>query len=223
LSTDGTAIERTKEMIRNLKCLGAVLIALLAMSSLASTASAQFESEAESTNMTVSANAMFKIAPVEGATPVECTKVAVTGTQTGKSNTTITLTPTLSSCETYIGTNVSIRMNGCAFVFHLAKGSTTGTMDIECPTSAVIELIAGNICRYTIGTQTGLSSVSFTNVGAGTTREIVLEPNVKGLTTVLVTNHFFCPAGGKTGTITGSLNLTGENAAGTTHIGVFVD
>jgi hypothetical protein len=209
-------------MTRNIKVLGLALVALLAMSALASTASAQFESEAESTNLTVSFSSMQKIAPSEGGVAFECNTIKTTGTQTGKANTTITISPSFSNCENFVGASTTVTMNGCKFVFHAAKGSTTGTMDIECETSKVIELEAGNICRYTIGTQTGLSSVNFKNTGSGTTREVIVEPNVKGIIVARVTNHFFCPAGGSIGTYTGSFIMTGETAGGT-HVGIFVD
>jgi hypothetical protein len=209
-------------MIRNLKVLGLALLALLAMSALASTASAQFESEAESTNLTVSSNAMQKFAPSEGSTAVECTTIKVTGTQTGKANTTVTIAPVYSNCETFLGAATSFITNGCKFVFHLLKGSTSGTTDIECEAGKAMEFVIGSICRYTIGTQTGLGSVSFKNTGSGTTREVIVEQNLKGISSTRVTNDFFCPAGGSTGTRTGSWNLTGETAEGV-HIGIFVD
>jgi hypothetical protein len=209
-------------MIRHLKVLGLALVALLAMSALASTASAQFESEAENTNLTVSSNQMQKFAPSEGSTAVECTTIKVTGTQSGKDNTTVTITPAYSNCETFLGAATSVNTNGCKYVFHLAKGSTTGTADVECETGKVIEITVGSICKYTIGTQTGLSSVSFKNTGSGTTREVIVEPTVKGLTSTRTTNDFFCPAAGSTGTYIGSATITGESAEGA-HIGIFVD
>jgi hypothetical protein len=233
-------------MIRNLKVLGLALVALLAMSALASTASAQFESEAESTNLTVSTNAMQKFAPSEGSTAVECTTIKVTGTQTGKANTTVTIAPVYSNCETFLGAATSVNTNGCKYVFHLAKGSTTGTTDVKCPTvknesgvetEEVIEIKVGNICKYTTGSaeilptaepgvpkyeNENLSSVSFKNTGSGATREVIVEPNVKGIKSVRTTNDFFCPAAGSTGTYTGTSNTTGETAEGA-HVGVFVD
>jgi hypothetical protein len=210
-------------MIRNLKVLASALVALLAMSALASTANAQFESEAESTNLTTSTNAMQKLAFSEGSTAIECTTYKVSGTQSSKTVTTLTVTPIFSNCESFLGAAVALTTNGCKYVFHLAKGSTTGTTDIECEAGKAMEFEIGNICKYTIGTQTGLSSVSFKNTGAGSTREIVAEMNLKGVTATRTTNDFFCPAAGSTGTYTGTSTMTGENAAGTAHIGILVD
>ncbi|MFL5834486.1 MAG: hypothetical protein ACJ76B_10990 [Solirubrobacterales bacterium] len=210
-------------MIRNLKILGLALVALLAMSALASTASAQFESEAESTNLTASSNAMQKIAFSEGGIAIECTTLKVSGTQAGKANATVTIAPVYSNCETFLGAATSFNTNGCKFVFHLLKGSTSGTTDIECEAGKAMEFIIGSICRYTIGTQTGLGSLSFKNTGSGTTREIIVEQNLKGITSTRTTNDFFCPAGGSTGNLTGNWSMTGENAAGTSHTGIFLD
>jgi hypothetical protein len=210
-------------MTRILRTLLLAFASLIAMSVLASTASAQFESEAESTSVTVSSNQMQKFAPSEGGTAVECTTIKVTGTFTGKANTTATVAPTYSNCETFLGAATSVNTNGCKAVVHAAKGSTTGTVDIECEAGKAIEIKVGSICTYTIGTQTGLSSVSFKNTGSGTTREVIAEPNVKGITSTRTTNDFFCPAGGSTGTYTGTSTGTGETAGGGSHIGVFVD
>jgi hypothetical protein len=209
-------------MIRNLKVLGLALVALLAMSALASTASAQFESEAESTNLTVSSNLMQKFAPSKGSTAVECTTIKVTGTQTGKVSTTVEIAPTYSNCETFLGAATSVNTNGCKYVFHLPKESTTGTTDVECAAGKVIEIKVGNICTYTIGTQTGLKEVNFSTAGSGTTTEVVVEPNVEGITSTRTTNDFFCPAAGSTGTYTGNSNTTGETAEGT-HVPIKVD
>jgi hypothetical protein len=209
-------------MIRNLKVLGLALVALVAMSALASTASAGFESEAESTNLTVSSNTMQKFSPSEGGAAIECTKIAATGTQTGKVATTVTISPTYSSCETFLGAATSVTTNGCKYVFHSAAKSTTGTTDVECEGANQIEIKVGSICTYKIGTQTGLSSVNFKNTGSGTTREVIVEPAVKGIKSTLTTNDFFCPAAGSTGTYTGTSTTTGETAGGV-HVGIFVD
>jgi hypothetical protein len=208
-------------MTTNLKAAGLALVALLAMSALASTASAQFESEAESTNLTRSSNAMQKYAPSTGATAIECTTITFTGTQFGKANTTVTIAPIYENCETFLGAPTAVTTNGCKYVFHLAQGSTTGTVDIECEAGKAIEIEVGNICKYTIGTQTGLSSVSFKTTGSGATREVIAEPNIDGIVSTRTTNDFFCPASGL-GTYTGSVTTTGETAEGN-HVGIFVD
>jgi hypothetical protein len=209
-------------MTRALQMIGFLsLNVLLAGALFAPGASAQFESESESTTVTTSSNAMQKFAPSEGGAAVECTKKNNKGL-IKLIGSILVLIGSYESCETFLGAATSIKTNGCQFVLKAAKGSTTGTVDIECEAGKAIEVSVGSICKYTIGTQTGLSSVSFKNTGAGTTREIIMEPNVKGITSTRTTNDFFCPAAGSTGTYTGSETLTGESAGGV-HIGVFVD
>lgn len=168
---------------------------------------------------------MQKFAPTSGASRIECTTVTVPSSfVVGKPTTAVSVGAKYSGCEPFLGASpVNVFMNSCIYVFHLAKGSTTGTVDIECPENAKIEIEIGKICEYQIGTQTGLSSVSFKNTGSGTTREVIVEPNVSGITSTLTTNDFFCPAAGSTGTYTGAATVTGENNAGTAHIGIFVD
>jgi hypothetical protein len=166
---------------------------------------------------------MQKFAPSEGGAAVECTSLNMGGSlSSGKVNTTVTIGYTLTACENFLGAGTGIDMNGCKIVFHLASLNTTGTTDIECETGKSVEVIVGNICKYTIGTQTGLSSVNFKNTGSGTTREIVVEPNVMGIKSTLTTNDFFCPSAGSTGTYRGSFTLTGMTAS-FTHVGIFVD
>jgi hypothetical protein len=203
-----------------------LIFASLAVTSalVASSAAAQFESEAENTRITVSTNDMQKFSPSSGSTAVECTTVSIPSTFiVPKKVTAVSVGVKYTNCEAFLGaTPVNVFMNSCIYVFHLATGSTTGTVDIECPENAKIEVEIGKICEYQIGTQTGLSSVTFKNTGSGTTREVIVEPNVKGITSTRTTNDFFCPAADSTGTYTGNLTVTGETSGGT-HVGIFVD
>jgi hypothetical protein len=210
-------------MIRNLKAMALALVALLAMSAFAAaTASAQFESEAETTTLSVSSSGMQKFAPTAGGTDVECTTISLdSSTQTSKKTTTVTIQPTYSNCETFLGAATAVKTNGCKYVFHSAAGSTSGTNDVVCPAGSVIEINVGSICRYTIGSQNNLGTVSFKNTGAGSTREVIVEPKVTGITSTRTTNDFFCPAAGSTGTYTGTSTVTGTS--GGAHVGVFVD
>jgi hypothetical protein len=216
-------------MTRNLKTLGLALVAVMALAAVAaSSASAQFEAESAPVTLTRSSNAMQKFAPTKGGTAVECTTIALSNsTQGATPATTVEVFPTYSNCESILGLATSVTTNGCSYLFHLAAATTTGTTDVKCPTGKVIEIFVGGesspFCKYTIGAQSGLSSVSFKNTGAGTTREVIVEPNVGGITSTRTVSGFGCPSAGSTGTYIGSSTVTGENAAGTTHIGVFVD
>jgi hypothetical protein len=196
--------------------------AALASSLLISTAAAQVEVESSPVSVTFSSNTMQKFAPTAGGTAVECTTVHNDTTDWFGGWVYEHTTPTYFGCENFLGAATSFSTNGCGYWYNLAKGSTKGTTDIECPAGKSMEIKVGSICTYTIGTQTGLGSVSFSNVGSGSTREIALSTNVTGLTSTRTTNDFFCPAAGSTGTFTGNLTMTGESAGGN-HIGIFVD
>jgi hypothetical protein len=186
----------------------------------ASSAVAYFEAEAAPYNTTISSNAMQKFAPSEGGAAIECTTLKLSGTVSEKGSSTWTATPTYSNCETFLGAATSVTTNGCSYVFHTTKGSLTGTTDIECPAGSSIAYKTGSICTWTVGTQTGLSSVGFKNTGSGSTREVIIEPNIKGIKGTLETNDFFCPAGGSTGTFSGNYNVTAESLAGS-HLGIW--
>jgi hypothetical protein len=213
-------------MNRKLEALGLALFALLAMSAVAaSSASAGFDTGADHVILTTSTNAMQKFAPTAGGTNVECTTLKThkgTINSATTKTTTVTVEPTYSNCETFLGAAVSFNTNGCHYLFHSPEGSTTGTTDIVCPEGKTMVYTVGSICRYTIGSQNNLGVVHFSNVGAGATREIEVEPTLTGITWTRTTNDFFCPAGGNTGTYTGNSTITGEDVNGN-HVGVTVD
>lgn len=211
-------------MIRNLKALGLALVALVAMSALfSSAASAGFESEAETTTLTATALETQKFQVKAGGLTIQCNTITLdSSTQTSKKTTTVTVSPTYTNCLNLIGVPVSIHSNGCKYVFHSNAGSTTGTTDVECEGTKGIEITIGSLCTYKIDTQTGLSAVNFKNKGAGTTREVELEPVVNGITSTLITNDsILCTAASNEGTYRGKSLVTGENAG--VHVGVFVD
>lgn len=192
---------------------------------LAPTALAEFESEASLTELEVSTNNKQSFKPSAGSSStIECTSFAMdNAVVTGTTWTTMTIEPTYGSCETFLGQEVEIDENVCDYVFHLSSSSTTGTVDVECPTSTGIQITVGSMCWYEIDSQTGLGNITYTNTGTSSTREIVFEPNVTSIASTRTTSDFpfLCPAGSNTGTFTGNVTLTGFSAS--SHIGIFVD
>jgi hypothetical protein len=214
------------EMTGKSKALGLALFALLAMSAVAaSSASAGFKTGADHANLKTSASAMQKFAFTAGGTSVECTTLKTdkgTINSATTKTTTVTVEPTYSNCETFLGAATSINTNGCHYLFHSPEGSTTGTTDIVCPEGKTMVYTVGSICRYTIGSQNNLGVLHFSNVGTGNTEEIEIEPTVTGITSTRTTNDFFCPAGGNTGTCTGNWTITADDGFGN-HVGITVD
>jgi hypothetical protein len=215
-------------MIRSLKMIGQVLVAVLAMGAvLASSAAAQFESESAPVTLTVSANQMQKFAPTAGGTAVECTTMSLdNSTQSVKATTTLEVFPTYSNCEKILGLPTSVNMNGCGYRFHSAVGSTTATSDVVCPAgkTIVINIGSGPFCQYTIGeaNNQGLSVVHFDNIGAGATREVTVTPEVAGIHSTRTVSGFGCPSASANGTYEGDATITGEDANGK-HVGIFMD
>jgi hypothetical protein len=222
----GAMAMKGNDMNRKFKALGLALFAVLAMSAVAaSSASAGFKAGADHVVLTTSASAMQKFAPTAGGTDVECTTLKTdkgTINSATTKTTTVTVEPTYSNCETFLGAATSVATNGCHYLFHSPENSTTGTTDVVCPEGKTIVISVGSICRYTIGSQNNLGVVHFTNVGSGQTEEVEVEPTVAGITSTRTTNDFFCPAGGSTGTYTGNSTITGEDVNGN-HVPVTVD
>lgn len=219
--------EKGAVMIRSCKHLGlALTLCLVIGAAYANPASAQFESEAESTVLTVSSNETQKYQLSEGGLTIECSHLTLRGLISSAFKKAVTVAVginAIASCANVLGQAVTVIAHGVHKILHLSASKTVGTIDYEGSGTEVIEIRIGSICTYTIGTQTGLSSVTYKNIGSGTTREIIVEPNVTGITSTRTTNDLFCPAAGSAGTYKGNFTLTGENEAGTAHIGVFVD
>jgi hypothetical protein len=66
---------------------------------------------------------------------IECTTIEFdNGDIASTAQTTVEVEPTYSSCEDFLGQDVAIDENGCDYIFHLNNSSTTGSVDLECPT-----------------------------------------------------------------------------------------
>lgn len=199
-------------------------LALAVTAALASPAAAQFESESSPTTLTVSSSSEHKFEIKPGGTTIECATILFDdSTETGTQLTTVSIEPTYSSCTDLFGQDVTVDTNGCDYIAHLADNQTSGTVDVECP-SAAMKITVGNLCGYSVDDQTSLSSLSYSNIGSGTTREVQISASVTSITSVRVTNNFpfLCPAGSNQGVYTGTTIVTGENGSGS-HVGIFVD
>lgn len=161
----------------------------------------------------------------------ECTTITYRGTQVASTATTMTLTPTYSGCA-FAGLSSVIDMNECDYLFHLNAGLTTGTTDIVCPSGREITKTVGPAatlrCITHIPPQQGIGGVTYTNLGAGSTREITIAMNLANI-------HYSQTAGSgagacatadntTNGTYIGALKVTGEtDPSGAAHIGIWVE
>ena len=212
-------------MMRNLKVLGTAVVAVLAMSAfVASAASADtFQSEggvkASLTGAQVTTNILKTTAG-----SAECKTATFTAT-TASGVSEVPAVPAYSSC-TCIGIACTVSMNGCSYVLRInGAGSTTGTADVVCPEGKEITLTSAK-CIVHVPAQAGLATVTYSNSGATTTREVVLTLNIAGIKyshTKVGEGIGSCTSGsGTTGTLTGSVKATGVTDGTATHVGIFV-
>jgi hypothetical protein len=205
-------------MIRNLKTLGLAVMAIFALTAVASSAAQAIEFHSEIENTTVTAktetgsNSVFDAA---GAS-ISCASATFTGTQAAKTSATLTVTPAYSSC-TFLGIlNVPVNMNGCQYTF-----SANGEVAVTGASCTAITFEATG-CKVEVGKQSGLKEVTYTNLGAGTTREVTVTPHVTGIT---YTSSGLCPKNGtfSDGNYTsGNAVAKGENSKGV-QVGVWVE
>jgi hypothetical protein len=219
-------------MSRNIKVLGLALVAMLAMSAVvASAASAtafSFKAEKVPTQLTGKQHNGNDIFTTD-AGKVECTEATYAGEQKVTPTNEVLVTPTYSGCTAFGFANTPIDVNGCQYRFTTVtkeSGNFEGSADIVCPAGKVIEVTAFG-CTVTIGSQTGLKKVTYTNVGAGTTREVTVDVNLTGIVYVEDPGFFNTCANNKVttsnGTYVGAGLVTGENPTTKAHQGIFVE
>ncbi len=178
-------------MIRNLKALLLVSMAVAAMSAVtASAASAVplFNSELATTTITGSQDGTSKtghqVFDAAGGT-VTCSEVTLHGTQNGPTAEVVTLTAHFTGC-TFLGQVATVDMKACDFRFH-----ANGDVDVHDDSG-----LSGNCkhheqgititipgCTVIVPEQTGLKSIKYHNiVGPTGTKEITAEPLVSNIT-----------------------------------------
>jgi hypothetical protein len=169
-------------MIRNMKVGGLVAVAALAVSAFtASAASAVptpfwFKTDsAVSGTTTLSGDQdggtdVFTVAAGE----ISCTTVSYSGSLTGNTNTTVTITPSYSGC-TFHGLSADIDVNGCRYVLHTDNRTEVGTPGGKYDAETTIECDTGK-------------DITVTQISAGVTKCIVhVEPQNLG-TGIVLTN-----------------------------------
>jgi len=116
-----------------------------------------------------------------------------------EASTTLTITPTYTSCRAFGFVSATINLNGCDYVFH-----GNGEVDLACPAGKAILIAAGN-CEATIGAQSGLKSISLKNNG----NHIDAQASIKGIKYTVTKDGFLCPFAG-TGEKTGGEYIQNE-------------
>jgi hypothetical protein len=202
--------------MRNLKILGLAFVAVLAMSAVASASAsaAQFMSEGNvSGSITADQEAGNNhVFSVDG-TEVKCTTAhfATMGLIASPTEQ-ITVHPEYSGCTAFGFVGAEVNTSGCDYVLH-ASGSIDVVQGASTPTCNGISVHAAT-CTVVVGTQNGLSSVSYENLANGTVR---IKANVTGIKVNKTEDGFLCPLSGTgagTGTYTGNTLAEGKNAGG---------
>jgi hypothetical protein len=157
---------------------------------------------------------------------VKCGEATYSGTLAVATTTTASSEAAYGECVAFGFANTPITMNGCTYRFHVeavVSGKNEGSVDIVCPSNKVIEVEAFN-CTVTIGSQNGLKSVTFTNEGSGTARDIKIDVNLTGIKYTQHGKGFFpCTSGSFTnGTYTGVATVSGEDEFGE-PVGIWVE
>jgi hypothetical protein len=131
-----------------------------------------------------------------------CNEITGHGTYSGETTKSLTITNIEYKGCTFIGQPATVKMNGCTYTFTAA-----GEVTITCTGTNKIEIHIETGCTATIGSQGPLKNVTYHNLGAGETREITVEPLVKGITATLDGGDVAC---GGVNTITSAEYTTGN-------------
>lgn len=127
-----------------------------------------------------------------------------------KATTTLDLRPFYGGCTMW-GVGATVTTEGCVFRYHLTGASSPYAVstDIVCEPGKAIVMSAPSLpCTVTIGSQSGLSGVSMTNV-AGTPSKLSMAINLTGMT--FTASQVGCPT--KAGTYS-DMKLYGSNLLG---------
>jgi hypothetical protein len=197
-------------MIRKLKLIGLVMVAVVAISAVASgTAQADTFTSEGNVNTVVTGNQEgTNVFTVEGS-KVECTTAhfAAVG-ETSSPTETVVVHPEYSGCKAFTFLNATVTTTGCNYALNAA-----GTVTIGCTGTNKITIVGGT-CEATVGSQGPLSGISYENVNGG---QVKVKTNVTTVGVTKTKDGIACPLGG-TGSATGS--YVGNVVAEGKHAGV---
>jgi len=192
------------------RILGALLLVMVGMSVSAAPASAEFFSAVEHTTFdgTQVGSDLFAF----NAGGVTCAKITYTGTQTGKTATSLSLTPSYAECNAFGFPGTTIDVNGCQMIM---RSAIPNTVDLSCP-SKPIEVTGPN-CTLTIPSQSAASTSNvFKTEGVSPNRDVKLELTLVNLRYTQVGKGATpCTSGTFTnGSYTGAATVTGTDTVG---------
>jgi len=209
-------------MIRSLKSLGLALVAVLAMSAVvasAAQATPQYTGSAYPVNGTGTNAVGNETFTTPGGT-VQCDS-HFSGSLAEPSST-LTVTPKYTNCKAFSFLNATVDMMGCDYLFHagasLGEGKYSHTVDVVCEEGEGPITITAGTCKADVSSQSGLGTVTTTNLGDGT---VTVQPNVSEITLNVTEDGFGCPFPGKghyKGTYHGDVVLKNSETGGTISV-----
>ena len=214
-------------MIRNAKVLGLALVAMLAMSAVAASAASATAFDATSTPVKITASQEAENEHIFSVTfgNVVCKTATFSGEQTTSPASEIAVLANYEGCL-FAGITAKVEMNGCEYVL-----KATGKVDLACPLNKEVTVVAPAApatakCIVHVPPQTGLGTATYTAAGTANsqTEEITLDIGITGIRYSQTEGSGLgkCPTADNetTGTYTGKALATGENLAGTAHVGI---
>jgi hypothetical protein len=227
-------IERNYEMIRKLKAIAPALVATLAMGSVAAPASSADDLTSETTPLTLTGrqtgggDVLTMTAPT-----IRCKEINYAASSAVTPTTAVSVTPSYpektaggeQNCSGF-GFPATVETHGCTYRYTV-NAATTGGLEIICPVGQEITFTLKSAgvtkCTIHVPAQSFPASITYSNTGAGTTREINVAANIAG---ALAYKHTAgtgigaCTTGSGSGSYSGAGIVTGEN--GGTHVGIFL-
>ncbi|HEX8752684.1 MAG TPA: hypothetical protein VF731_04630 [Solirubrobacterales bacterium] len=200
-------------MTNEIKALGVTVVALLALAASAGTASAAPSFHLETAPATFTGESgTLELLTEEGTT--SCKLTAFRGTTNGIVAASIELAPEYRECLMFGFIGATINPEECKYRLDLVEGSSpaTAAVSVVCPSGQSIRE-TNPICTVTIGTQTGLHHVVFTNNSSKTTRDLKASVTVEGIT-YTASSGCSSPGTFNNATWRGEITLRADNSSG---------
>jgi hypothetical protein len=205
-------------MHRRFAVLGLVLAAALSVGVVIASAAQASTLNSFAYPATLTGSQTTKFAIKTDAGTFKCESTTMVSQSLGGPTSAINLTPSYRECFIAGTDPMPWSMNGCTYTLNTeaerSSGVFNGSMDIGCPPSRTITLTPREIaCEITIGAQSGLKGLSFTDNNPNKGR-ISLSFNLTGIRYSLIgTGCGLSPGTFTDGTVTGTMPLTGSNGA----------
>jgi hypothetical protein len=188
----------------------------------------KLKSEGTPTVLTGKQHAGNDVVTIDAGT-LSCNEATYTGEAVGTEVVEVTVTPTYSECKVFGFLAATVDTNGCQYKFSVLEKEESnfeGSVDLVCPEGKKMEVTAPG-CRVTIGPQSNLKKVTYTNLGSGATREVTVDVSLTGIAYEehKVSPSFSCAnetGATNNGKFEASALVTGETGGGT-HRGIWVE